>query len=152
MEDGVISLVDVYLLNGITPGADTFLFRLLKERPALVNISHVTFPSPEAHRQFVHSKTYRHWFIIDANGEWVGSIHATHWNAIGVVILEAHQKRGYARQAMLKFMDSYAPLPPIPSVRRGSYTVNIAPQNEGCKTLVKSLGGRLIHLTYEVEK
>jgi RimJ/RimL family protein N-acetyltransferase len=146
----MINFVEVYRSEGTTPGAVEFLHKLLGERPAAANISHVRLPSLEEHRQFVDGKPYHDWLIVEADGKWVGSLHQTKWNAIGVAILEAHQRKGYAGQAIQKYVSTHAPLPAVPSIRRGAFIINVAPENEACKALVKYLGGKLIHLTYEV--
>ena len=149
-DSSVINFVEVYLSDDIIAGAAEFLYQLFSERPALTNISHIELPPFEEHRQFISGNPYQHWLILEAGGEWVGSLHATKWNAIGVAILKAHQRKGYARHAIQKYVGTHAPLPPIPSIRRGAFTINVAPEYEACKSLVKYLGGRLIHLTYEV--
>jgi hypothetical protein len=150
LESVLIGLVEIYGQNGVATGSEEFLYRLLCERPALANISHVEAPAFEEHQRFVRRHPYRDWLIIQAQGKWVGSLHATQWNSIGVAILKEDQQKGYARKAVQMYMSANEPLPAIPSSRRGAFVMYAAPENGPGKALIERLGGKLIHLTYEV--
>ena len=86
----MIRLLDVYQDDRTRPGALEFLYELMKERETEMNISHLTLPTFEQHRQFVTRRPYRCWYLIKPSGTsvktWVGYVSATHFNEIGVVL------------------------------------------------------------------
>lgn len=162
---GVIEFVNVYHAGRIIDGAWEFLYALLAERPAGISISHREMPTMVEHRAFMIRRPYRAWFIIaadtqparddrgrtqDFEASWVGSVHATTQNEVGVQILREHQRKGYARAALVTMMRDLQPLPASPSVRRGRYIANVIPHNEASIALFESLGGKLIQITYEL--
>lgn len=147
-----MKLVDVYQGTGIRPCAIDFLFELIAQRMTEpeVNIS-AAMPTPEQHRQFVHRKPYRFWYLIEIGNELIGYVSATQRNEIGIVLLKQYRGCGYGAQAVRALMEMHEPLPAIPSERRGRWIANVAPGNEHSKHLFeKKLGGRLIQVTYEL--
>ena len=124
------------------------LYRLLLERPQEANISHRAPPPYYQHVEFVRSRPYQHWYIIEANGEAVGAISATKNNEIGIAILKAHQGKGYAAAAITQFLLDHRPLPAIPSQRSGRWLANVAPDNAPSHALFKRLGFKPIQITY----
>jgi hypothetical protein len=147
-----MKLVDVYQGTGILPGAIDFLYEVMAERAAdpEMNIS-FTMPTPEQHRQFVHRRPYRCWYLIEVEGALVGYVNATTHNEIGIFLLKKHRGKGYGEQAVRALMEKHEPLPAIPSERRGKWIANVAPSNEHSKHLFGGkLSGRLIQLTYEL--
>lgn len=122
------------------PAAVAVVWRLLIERPAYANICHRTMPTPEQHAAFVASKPYAAWYLIEA-GPIVGSVYLTHNNEIGVFVLKAHQRMGYARQAIEALMTAQP---------RDHYLANIAPGNEASIRLFERMGFGLIGQTYEL--
>ena len=162
----MIKLVDVYSGTGVTPGAIEFLYKLIEQRMTEpeVNIS-ATMPTPEQHRQFVHRRPYRYWYLIDAgigvvidtnppmqHPVLVGYISATDRNEIGVVLLKEFRRRGFARAAITEFMLLHEPMRAEPSVRRGEWLANINPANEASKALFRSLGFTHLQETYALQR
>lgn len=153
----MISLIDVYTGTGATLGAIEFLYRLIEQRMTEpeVNIS-ATMPTPEQHRQFVHRRPYRYWYLLEvdcpASGAgWIGYVSATQRNEIGVVLMKEHRGQGLGERAVRALMAKHEALPAVPSERRGAWIANVAPGNEHSKYLFeKKLGGRLIQFTYEL--
>lgn len=144
-----MKLTDVYQGGRVAPGAIDFLYALLQERPAEANISHSAMPTIEQHRQFVHRRPYRCWYIIEnGEGERVGALYATELNEVGVAILQAHQRRGYALRALTEFLASHPALEAIPARRPSRYVAHVAPTNEASKALFEHLGGKQIQVTY----
>lgn len=157
-------LVDIYHGTGVTPGAIEFLYGLIEQRMTEpeVNIS-ATMPTLEQHRQFVHRRPYRCWYLIEPpltnpthndlpmQPVRVGYVSATQRNEIGIVLMKEYRGRGYGAQAVRLLMDLHLPLPAIPSERRGRWIANVAPGNEHSKHLFgDKLGGKLIQHTYEL--
>jgi RimJ/RimL family protein N-acetyltransferase len=152
-------LRDVYAPDGEPrPDAVSLLFALLAERPPAANISHQHMPSFEEHLRFVRSRPYRRWFVveigIDGRGQdGVGAVYATEKNEIGVAILDAHRRHGYARAAIVELMGQLDPLPAERSVRRGEFIARVAPGNKTSQAFFEqALGAKLIELTYELRK
>lgn len=148
----MIKLQNVYQAGKIAAGAVEFLFELIQERMTEpeVNIS-ATMPTIEQHRQFVHRRPYRAWYLIENDdGERVGYVSVTDRNEIGIVLLKAHRRKGYGSAAVLELMRQVEPLPPVPSVRRGAWIANINPANKASIAMFESLGARHIQNTYEV--
>jgi hypothetical protein len=77
--------------------AAEILWKLLEERPAEANISHREMPSWSEHCSFVERYPYRSWYLIKAQGEFVGAIYLTRHFEIGISILKEHQRHGYAK-------------------------------------------------------
>ena len=127
------------------------LWQLLQERPDGANISHNKNTARwEEHVHFVEHHPYRSWMLIQNSfGEFVGAIYLTDKNEIGIFILKAHQRKGYAREAIRMVTSLYPPLPAISGSRRGKFVANIAPGNDVSVALFKGLGAKHIQNTYE---
>lgn len=142
-----VKLVDVYKARN----PHVFLYRLLDERPPEASISHHGMPTMEEHRQFILSRPYRCWYIVqNGTGLWVGAVYATRQNEVGIAILREFQRQGYARAALRALMDEHSPLPTIPGKRAGRYIAHVAPENLPSHALFREIGGRLIQHTYEL--
>lgn len=146
-----IRLVDIYKGERLIPGGVEALYRLLLERPEESNMVHSAMPTPEQHEYFVRRRPYREWFLIENKaGEHVGALYLTHRNEIGIAVLKAHQKKGYAFAAIRQVLRTIEPLPGLPAVRRPRYSANVAPGNLRSRALFEKLGGRLLQVTYEL--
>lgn len=124
------------------------LYELLAERPARAAISHGEMPSLQEHCQFVQSRPYRIWSLIEADGDIVGEIHATNQNEIGIAIFKRFQHRGYAKLAIQDFISRVPALPGQPGLRSGRWLANIAPGNDVSRGLFESMGFTKIQETY----
>ena len=80
----------------------------------------------------------------------MGYVSATHINEIGVVILKAHRRKGYAMAAVKGLMEMHKPHKARPSVINGHWLANVNPVNAPSRALFEELGGRLIQVTYEL--
>ena len=78
---------------------ERFLYDLLRGRKPWENISHKKMPSYEEHIEFVRSKPYKNWYIIDFKGP-VGSVYITHKNEIGIFIERPFQGRKLGSAAL----------------------------------------------------
>jgi RimJ/RimL family protein N-acetyltransferase len=122
------------------PDRHDLLYRLLAERGEEVNISHHEMPGPSQHILFVESQPYEAWYFI-CDPEPVGACYLSHQNEIGVFVFAAHQKKGYARDAVRAIIDRHGP---------GRYLANISPRNETSRFLFQGLGFRHCQNTYEL--
>ncbi len=129
-------LIDVYETSA---SVDT-LYQLLKERPALANISHREMPTWEQHKKFVGSRPYTAWYVIAGRGEFLGAVYLTKADEIGVFLFQKYQGRGHAKRAIRSLMALHP---------RGRYLANIAPGNEPSLDLFKRMGFTKSQETYE---
>lgn len=130
------------------------LWQLLEERPPESNISHNAMPTWAEHASFVERYPYRSWYLIKAQGEYVGSIYLSRYFEVGVAILKAHQRRGYAKWAIRELVRKWARkayIRPVPGVRRCAILANIAPANEASRKLFEELGFVKISDTYALD-
>ena len=140
----MIKLVDVYTEIAETRVATKFLYELLKERDATVNISHREIPTFEEHTRFVDSRPYREWFVIFE--EWgnvdmgpIGAIYLSKENEIGIFIAKAYQGKGYGKKAVRLLMQ-------INPGKR--FLANIAPGNVRSLVMFEKMGFELKQLTF----
>jgi len=144
----IANLVDVYVMG---EEAEALLYVLLAQRPAAANISHSHLPSWEEHQRFVRSRPYREWFIVkNEELQSVGAVYATKQNEVGVAILQAYQRRGYAKAAVQALMAQLQPLRPQPSFCNEHWLANVAPGNHASHELFKKLGGSVVQVTYRL--
>jgi spore coat polysaccharide biosynthesis protein SpsF (cytidylyltransferase family) len=130
-------LVNAYRI----PEAVDILYQLLGERDESVNISHQGMPTLEQHVDFVKSRPYPYWYLIEAMGEWVGATYLTDRDEIGIFILKDHQGKGHGKKAVNLLMQT---------VERPRYLANINPANGRSKTFFEhALGFNLLQQTYE---
>lgn len=102
------------------------LFLLLKDRKH--PISHKTLPSKIDHHNFVNSNPYMIWYILEKNSIAIGSLYIHKDNSIGVNLTKVIQEDIVEIINFIK--KNHVPLPPIPSLRRADFFVNIAPDNK----------------------
>lgn len=134
------------MLRPVTIKDAGFLYSLLEEREH--PISHEGMPHYDDHYDFVLNHPYRYWYIVEDDGIRVGAIYLGHDNSIGVVVAKEHQRKGWARKAIMEVMHRHEPLPPLKSVRSCGFIANIAPDNEASIKLFQSLGFMHIQNTY----
>lgn len=126
-------------------------WQLLEERPAEASISHRQMPTWRQHEAYVLNHPYVAWYaILNDDSFAVGTVLLTKHNEIGIAILRAHQRNGYAREAVSEIMRMHDAAPALPGERRGTFLANVNPNNPASIALFKSLGGRLIQHTYEL--
>ena len=118
-----------------------FLYNQLKNRNLHANISHKKMPSYNEHIEFVKSKPYSKWYIINFKDRKAGSIYLSKENAIGIFLKKEFQGKNIATQA-LKLMILKNP--------RSRYLANINPKNMGSQKFFKKKGFKLIQYTYEL--
>lgn len=120
------------------------LFNLLCER--LHRISHKDANYNE-HADFVHSHPYRVWFLVKIECEYIGSFYITKDNTIGINVSERYVP--LAVRPIIEFVvSSYKPLTAIPSVRNGSFAINVPQANRLLAESLKDIGAELAQMTY----
>lgn len=125
----------------------SLLYDLLAEREEHQSISHKKMPTMEQHWEFVENHPYASWdFIVDGPFA-VGSIYLTKparpsvaGNEIGIAIFRAHQRKGYATQAINALIERNGP---------GRYLANVAPGNHASNGLFLDQGFSLCQYTFE---
>ncbi len=130
-----------------------FLYDLLLERDPVANISHKSNPPFWKHLEFINSKPYAVWNIIEwamlgpesaGDFTWVpiGSVYLTRQDEIGLFLKNDYQGKGFGREAIRMFTDANP---------RKAYYANIAPGNEASQRFFTDLGFRHIQNTYRME-
>ena len=136
--------MELYNVKECQPDAVEVLWDLLLERPDYANISHDGKPDRNRHVSFVLAHPYREWCLIMAENQWVGAIYITHQNELGIGILKAHQRKGYARQAIELMMLRHP---------RDHYLANVAPSNHPSHKLWESFPDHaIVQLTYRITR
>jgi len=118
-----------------------FLYQLLKERKPEVNISHKKMPTYLEHVKFVKSNPYSRWYVIEYNGNKVGSAYLSKQNEIGIFIKKKWQ-RSHIGSFALDLLIKKNPRP--------RYLANINPKNTKSIRFFKRNGFKLIQHTYEL--
>ena len=98
------------------------LWKLLKERPARLNISHKKMPTREEHERFVERMPYAVWYFItpdEDTSEILGSLYLTVDKEIGLAVAAGHRHKGIGKAALEVLF----------SIHRGPFYANIAPGN-----------------------
>lgn len=119
-----------------------FLFNFLKERDPDTNISHKKMPSFKEHKQFVKSKPYSHWYVIELARKKIGTIYLSKNNEIGIFIKIEYQNKGIATKA-LKLLITKHP--------RKRFLANVNPKNKFSAKFFKNNNFKLIQHTYELD-
>jgi len=73
-------------LKQVTKNDALFLYELLKNKDSNANISHKKMPSYDEHVEFVMSKPYTNWYIIEYDKKNVGTIYLSKQDEIGISI------------------------------------------------------------------
>ena len=73
-------------LKQVTKNDALFLYELLKNKDPNANISHKKMPSYDEHVEFVMSKPYTNWYIIEYDKKNVGTIYLSKQDEIGISI------------------------------------------------------------------
>lgn len=118
-----------------------FLYRLLRERDPIFNISHKKMPSYAQHRKFFISKPYSRWYVIYDGNKKIGTAYLSKQNEIGI-----HIKKGFPPEK-IRFAALIALIKQNPRER---YLVNINPRNDKTIDFYKKNGFRLIQYTFEL--
>ena len=120
------------------------LFNLLCER--LHSISHENSNYHE-HRGFVCSHPYRVWFLVKVKSKHIGTFYITKENTIGINVSDRCVP--LVVKPIIEFvLTNYKPLVAIPSLRNGSFAINVPQANRVLAESLKDIGAELAQVTY----
>lgn len=130
------------------------LWDLMHEVEPHQAISHVKMPSWEEHLSFVQRYPYRAWYLIEAQGEFVGHISVSRKYEIGIRLFKVHQGKGHGKWAIgeiVRMWGKDAANAARPSVQRGALLANINPANEASIAVFTKLGFKHVQNTYALD-
>ena len=127
-----------------------FLFEMFQKRKENDRISSSIDLSFEEHCRFINEHPYRYWFLLKKTDRYIGSLNISNENSIGVQLLESHQS--YFEVVIHQVLETYEPLPAIPSVRPSNFIVNISPKNNQLETILQKMGASCIQKTFKLVK
>ena len=111
------------------------LFFLLNNRKH--SISHTNTPSKNDHNEFVSAHPYRVWYLVYKNKSLIGSVYLHIDNSVGIDLIKYCDNEISSIIEYIK--DHHNPLPPIKSVRRDNFFINVASENEHLIKILKKL-------------
>ena len=120
------------------------LFSLLKNRK--LNISHKIMPTYEEHSSFVKKNSYRFWYLIFSDDEFIGSFYILNNNHVGINFIDDNQYQ--VIDETLDFISSkFKPLKAIPSKRVENFFINVPPDKEDLINYLLGNGAQIIEHT-----
>lgn len=133
--------------------AAQILWDLMHEVELHQAISHVTMPTWEEHLSFVQRYPFRIWYLIEAEGIFVGYISLSRHNEIGLRLFREHQRKGHGSWAVRELIRMWAGdlAKPRAGLQRGGFLANINPANEASLKLFASLGFKHVQNTYALD-
>lgn len=140
--DSSIELVNVYEAPIVRGEVLSFLYDMLRSRPAEANISHREMPSFEDHRAFFSSAPYEAWYLVLREGLPIGNIYLTRRNEIGIQLISSHLGKGIGPLAISKLMDAHG---------HRRYLANVAVGNRNSISMFAAMGFYRISITYELD-
>ena len=87
-------------LKQVTKNDALFLYELLKNKDPNANISHKKMPSYDEHVEFVMSKPYTNWYIIEYDKKNVGTIYLSKQDEIGISINKDYEYDQIVKSAL----------------------------------------------------
>ena len=129
-------------LKQVTKNDTLFLYELLKNKDPSTNISHKKMPSYDEHIEFVMSKPYTNWYIIECDKKNVGSIYLSKQDEIGISIDNDYEYDKIARPA-LKLLVKLNP--------RKRYLVNVSPDDIRSQGFLLKNGFTGLEYVYEMK-
>jgi RimJ/RimL family protein N-acetyltransferase len=95
------------------------------------------------HEQFVKSKPYSYWYVIESSQTKVGTIYLSKNNEIGIFLKKKHHGKGIGSKALRLLIVKHP---------RKRYLANINPNNIFSTEFFKNNKFKLIQHTYELEE
>ena len=130
-------------LNQVTKNHMLFLYELLKNKDPNSNISHKKMPSYDEHVEFVMSKPYTNWYIIECDKKNVGTIYLSKQDEIGISINNDYEYDQIAKTA-LKLLMKLNP--------RKRYLANVSPKDVKSQEFLLKNGFTGLEYIYEMKK
>ena len=117
-------------LQEITENDAEFLYDMLKERDATINVTHKKLPTFVEHLEFIKSDTYDAWYIILVESKRVGHIHIYNDDTIGWFIKKEFKGLGFVIPAFEELMRLH---------KRKKYLGRVNPKNYEAQNLLIKL-------------
>ena len=130
-------------LKQVTKNDILFLYDLLKNKKPNAGISHKKMPSYDEHVEFVMSKPYTNWYIIECDKKNVGSTYLSKLDEIGISINEGYEFDQIAKTA-LKLLIKLNP--------RKRYLANVSPKDIRLQEFFLKSGFTGFEYVYEIKK
>ena len=124
------------------PNHEALLYRLLKERPRSMTISHKRMPTLAEHRKFVRLKPYGEWNFILQDKTILGSIYLSNLNEIGIFLFKTFRGGMLETKVVREF---------IARRRTLRLLANVSPKNSRYARIFRGLGFKLIQHSYCLE-
>lgn len=120
------------------------LYSLLLRRK--YSISHAKVPAFSEHQAFVSNNPYLEWYLVYKSSLLVGSVYVQSDNSIGINFLEPNI------DDLTKVIDfikaQHQPLPPVKSVRRQGFYINVASENVDLLEICREICGQEIQRSF----
>ena len=110
------------------------------------SISHKNLPTKKEHKEFVSNNPYVAWYLIYEDTNLLGSVYVNTDNSIGISL--NHPKIEEVLESIKYIKENHLPLPPIKSLRRGDFFINIASDDLNMIKILKKLNKQKIQLSY----
>ena len=130
-------------LNQVTKNDTLFLYDLLKNKDPNANISHKKMPSYDEHVEFVMSKPYTNWYIIEYDKKNVGAIYLSKQDEIGISVNNDYEYDQIAKPALKLLMKLN---------QRKRYLANTSPKDVRSQEFLLKNGFTGLEYVYEMIK
>ena len=130
-------------LNQVTKNDTLFLYDLLKNKDPNANISHKKMPSYDEHVEFVMSKPYTNWYIIEYDKKNVGTIYLSKQDEIGISVSNDYEYDQIVKPALKLLMKLN---------QRKRYLANTSPKDVRSQEFLLKNGFIGLEYVYEMIK
>ena len=130
-------------LNQVTKNDTLFLYDLLKNKDPNANISHKKMPSYDEHVEFVMSKPYTNWYIIEYDKKNVGTIYLSKQDEIGISVNNDYEYDQIVKPALKLLMKLN---------QRKRYLANTSPKDVRSQEFLLKNGFIGLEYVYEMIK
>ena len=130
-------------LKQVTKNDALFLYELLKNKDPNANISHKKMPSYDEHVEFVISKPYTNWYIIEYDKKNVGSIYLSKQDEIGISVSNDYEYDQIVKPALKLLMKLN---------QRKRYLANTSPKDVRSQEFLLKNGFTGLEYVYEMKK
>ena len=125
------------------------LYTQLKNRSH--SISNKSVPSFDEHTEFVQNHPYRKWIILKDTKIAIGNLYIQYNNSIGLNV-DSLVTCEQINKILKGIYASHSPLPAVPSVRFGEFSLNVATDNKMLQKKLSSLGFSEVERTFVLSK
>ena len=130
-------------LKQVTKNDALFLYELLKNKDPNANISHKKMPSYDEHVEFVMSKPYTNWYIIEYDKKNVGTIYLSKQDEIGISINNNYEYDQIVKTALKLLMKLN---------QRKRYLANTSSKDVRSQEFLLKNGFTSLEYVYEMKK